>query len=111
MEANEPFLKALRKRCTEVGAALIYDEIQVSLLCMQQRYSLILFWQCGLGRTGKLWAHSLFPTDCHPDILTMAKPLANGLCIGAILMRDEIADVIKLGKLFLCSPLRKYAKS
>lgn len=29
MEANEPFLKALRKRCTEVGAALVYDEIQV----------------------------------------------------------------------------------
>lgn len=97
MEANEPFLKALRKRCTEVGAALIYDEIQVSLVVYHTSVVLTCF-QCGLGRTGKLWAHSLFPTDCHPDIVTMAKPLANGLCIGAILMRDEIADVIKLGQ-------------
>jgi acetylornithine aminotransferase len=80
MEATEPFLRALRKRCDEVGAALIFDEIQ-----------------CGIGRTGSLWAHGALPVDCHPDILTMAKPLANGIPIGAIMMRDKIADVIKIG--------------
>ncbi|GAA6026154.1 hypothetical protein JCM11491_001703 [Sporobolomyces phaffii] len=80
LEASEDFLRALRKRCDEVGALLIFDEIQ-----------------CGLGRTGSFWAHGSFPTDCHPDVLTMAKPLANGLPIGAILMKDKVADVIKIG--------------
>ncbi|GAA96647.1 hypothetical protein E5Q_03318 [Mixia osmundae IAM 14324] len=80
LEATEEFMRALRKRCDEVGAALIFDEIQ-----------------CGLGRTGKLWAHCEFPADCHPDIVTMAKPLANGMPIGAILMTDKIADIVKIG--------------
>ncbi|GAA5982848.1 hypothetical protein JCM5350_003007 [Sporobolomyces pararoseus] len=80
LEASEEFLRALRKRCDEVGALLIFDEIQ-----------------CGLGRTGSFWAHGSFPKDCHPDVLTMAKPLANGLPIGAILMKDKVADVIKIG--------------
>ncbi|KAH9822370.1 pyridoxal phosphate-dependent transferase [Melampsora americana] len=80
MEASEEFLRALRRRCDEVKAVLIFDEIQ-----------------CGLGRTGHLWAHASFDTDCHPDILTMAKPLANGIPIGAILMRNEVANVIQLG--------------
>ncbi|GAA5975804.1 hypothetical protein JCM11641_005879 [Rhodosporidiobolus odoratus] len=80
LEASEDFLRALRKRCDEVGALLIFDEIQ-----------------CGLGRTGSLWAHGSFPVDCHPDIITMAKPLANGLPVGAILMKDKVADVIKIG--------------
>ncbi|GAA6001567.1 hypothetical protein JCM10207_006727 [Rhodosporidiobolus poonsookiae] len=80
LEASEDFLRALRKRCDEVGALLIYDEIQ-----------------CGLGRTGTLWAHGAFPPDCHPDIVTMAKPLANGLPVGAIMMKDKVADVIKIG--------------
>lgn len=82
MEASEEFLRALRKRCDEVGAALIFDEIQ-----------------CGIGRTGSLWAHGSMPVDCHPDIITMAKPLANGIPIGSIMMRDKIADVIKIGAL------------
>ncbi|GAA5915065.1 hypothetical protein JCM6882_006771 [Rhodosporidiobolus microsporus] len=80
LEASEDFLRALRKRCDEVGALLIFDEIQ-----------------CGLGRTGSLWAHGSFPVDCHPDIVTMAKPLANGLPVGAILMKDKVADVVKIG--------------
>ncbi|GAA5996808.1 aspartate aminotransferase family protein [Rhodotorula paludigena] len=80
LEANEDFLRALRRRCDEVGALLVFDEIQ-----------------CGLGRTGSLWAHGSLPTDCHPDIVTMAKPLANGLPVGAIMMKDKVADVIKLG--------------
>ncbi|KAK4053955.1 acetylornithine aminotransferase [Microbotryomycetes sp. JL221] len=80
LEATEEFLGALRKRCDEVGALLVFDEIQ-----------------CGLGRTGSLWAHGSMPTDCHPDIVTMAKPLANGFPIGAIMMKDKVADVIKIG--------------
>ncbi|THH09055.1 hypothetical protein EW145_g2289 [Phellinidium pouzarii] len=71
------WLRALRKRCDQVGAVLIYDEIQ-----------------CGLYRTGDLWAHSKMPVDCHPDIVTMAKPLANGFPIGAVMMRDAIAETM-----------------
>ncbi|KAF8736371.1 hypothetical protein AX14_000404 [Amanita brunnescens Koide BX004] len=78
--ANIDWLRALRKRCDEAGAVLIYDEIQ-----------------CGLYRTGSLWAHSAYPIECHPDIVTMAKPLANGYPIGAILMKDEIAFAISAG--------------
>ncbi|TBU32049.1 acetylornithine and succinylornithine aminotransferase [Dichomitus squalens] len=78
--ADVNWLRALRKRCDEVGAVLIYDEIQ-----------------CGLYRTGSLWAHSGVPIDGHPDIVTTAKPLANGYPIGAVLMRDEIAKVMTAG--------------
>ncbi|EFP82310.2 uncharacterized protein PGTG_07707 [Puccinia graminis f. sp. tritici CRL 75-36-700-3] len=80
LEASEEFLRALRHRCDEVKAVLIYDEIQ-----------------CGLGRTGNLWAHGSLPTDCHPDMLTMAKPLANGVPIGAVMMRDNVAKKIAIG--------------
>ncbi|EKM59457.1 uncharacterized protein PHACADRAFT_249960 [Phanerochaete carnosa HHB-10118-sp] len=78
--ADIDFLRALRKRCDETGAVLIYDEIQ-----------------CGLYRTGKLWAHSAMPVECHPDVVTMAKPLANGYPVGAVLMRDSIAEVMTAG--------------
>ncbi|KAJ2309097.1 acetylornithine aminotransferase, partial [Coemansia sp. RSA 2704] len=79
--AQVEFLRALRRRCDQVGALLIYDEIQ-----------------CGLGRSGKLWAHQLYPEDCSPDMLTMAKPLANGIPIGAILVSDKVAEEIKVGE-------------
>jgi len=78
--AEQEWLRALRKRCDEVGAVLIFDEIQ-----------------CGLYRTGTLWAHSSLPADCHPDMITMAKPLANGYPIGAVLMRDTIASTMTAG--------------
>lgn len=78
--ASLEFLQALRKRCDEVGAMLIYDEIQ-----------------CGLFRTGTLWCHSDYPTCAHPDMVTMAKPLANGFPIGAVLMRDSVASLIAVG--------------
>ncbi|ORZ16393.1 pyridoxal phosphate-dependent transferase [Absidia repens] len=78
--ASEAFLKALRQRCNEVDALLIYDEIQ-----------------CGLGRTGKLWGHQHYGQDCQPDIMTMAKPLANGVPIGAIMTSEKVGDMIKLG--------------
>lgn len=78
--ATPEFLTALAKRCRDVGATLIYDEIQ-----------------CGLFRTGNMWAHSVLPKEAHPDIVTMAKPLANGFPIGAILVRDAVANVIGVG--------------
>ncbi|KIK84531.1 hypothetical protein PAXRUDRAFT_27482 [Paxillus rubicundulus Ve08.2h10] len=78
--ADERWLRALRKRCDETGAVLIYDEIQ-----------------CGLYRTGTLWAHSVLPADCHPDMVTMAKPLANGYPIGAVMLRDSIASTMTAG--------------
>lgn len=78
--ANIEWLKALRKRCDEVGALLIFDEIQ-----------------CGLFRSGTLWCHSEYPLEAHPDLVTMAKPLANGFPIGAVLMRQKVADAIVVG--------------
>lgn len=54
------FMKYLRKKADEVDALLIFDEIQ-----------------CGLGRTGTIFAHEHYK-DIKPDIVTLAKPLANG---------------------------------
>ncbi|KAK9473214.1 acetylornithine aminotransferase [Dipodascopsis tothii] len=78
--ATEEFMLALRKKCDEVGALLIFDEIQ-----------------CGLGRTGTFWAHSSLPPAAHPDIVTSAKALGNGFPVGATLVTDRVADAIKIG--------------
>lgn len=59
---------------------LIYDEIQ-----------------CGMGRTGKLWAHSYLPKEAHPDIFTVAKALGNGFPIAATCVNDKINDALKVG--------------
>lgn len=80
LPAQVDWLKALRQRCTQVGATLIYDEIQ-----------------CGLFRTGTMWCHSTMPVEAHPDMVTMAKPLANGFPIGAVLMRPHVAQAIVAG--------------
>ena len=78
--ATEEFLVALAARCREVGAILVYDEIQ-----------------CGLSRTGTLWAHSTLPTSAHPDIITTAKALGNGFPIGATIVADSVAEKIAIG--------------
>ena len=78
--ATEEFLVALASRCREVGAVLIYDEIQ-----------------CGMSRTGTFWAHANLPREAHPDILTTAKALGNGFPIGATLMSKDVSDKIKVG--------------
>lgn len=78
--ATEEFLVALAKRCREVGAVLIYDEIQ-----------------CGLSRTGTFWAHGNLPKEAHPDILTTAKALGNGFPIGAVLVTEDVGEKIKVG--------------
>ena len=72
------FLRELRALTRERGIALIFDEIQ-----------------CGLGRTGTLFAYE--QAGVLPDILTLAKPIAGGLPMGAILMTDAIAGTIKPG--------------
>lgn len=64
------FMKALRQRCDEVGAMLILDEIQ-----------------CGMGRTGKLFAFEHF--DIVPDILTLGKALGGGMPIGALVSSQK----------------------
>lgn len=76
--ASAEFMQALRAQCDVHDAALIFDEIQ-----------------CGLGRTGELWAHSI--AGVSPDIMVLAKPLAGGLPIGAILVTDEIAGAMSPG--------------
>lgn len=74
------FLIELRKLCTENDAILIYDEVQ-----------------CGLGRTGNLWAHSNLPEEGHPDIVTMAKALGNGFPIGATMINDKVENALAVG--------------
>lgn len=76
--AGLEFLAGLRKLCDEAGALLVYDEVQV-----------------GLGRTGKLWGHQHF--GVMPDMMTLAKPLAGGLPIGAVLLTQRVADVMSPG--------------
>ncbi|KFH48428.1 Acetylornithine aminotransferase-like protein [Hapsidospora chrysogenum ATCC 11550] len=78
--ATDEFLVALAKRCREVGATLIYDEIQ-----------------CGLSRTGTFWAHGSLPKEAHPDILTTAKALGNGFPVGAVLVNKGVGEKIKVG--------------
>jgi acetylornithine/N-succinyldiaminopimelate aminotransferase len=51
--------------------------------------------QCGVGRTGSLWAHTA--SGVTPDIMTLAKPLAGGLPIGAILVKESVAAHIHPG--------------
>ena len=76
--ATPEFLAALRKRCDEVDAVLIFDEVQ-----------------CGIGRTGSLWAHQDYAVE--PDIMTAAKPIAGGLPMGAILAKQKVADAMAPG--------------
>lgn len=73
---NKAYMQALKKRCEEVGALLIMDEIQT-----------------GFGRTGKLFAFEQF--DMHPDIFLAAKGMGGGMPIGAFISSREIMDVIK----------------
>jgi acetylornithine/N-succinyldiaminopimelate aminotransferase len=66
-------LREIRELCDETGTLLIYDEIQ-----------------CGLGRTGKLFAYE-WAEDAHPDIMALAKALGGGFPVGACLATSEAA--------------------
>lgn len=72
---TKAYLKALRKRCDETGTLLILDEIQ-----------------CGMGRTGTLFAFEQF--DIVPDILTTAKAFGGGLPIGAFIADKKIMQTL-----------------
>jgi acetylornithine/N-succinyldiaminopimelate aminotransferase len=71
-------LEAARAACDEHGAALVFDEIQ-----------------CGMGRTGTLWAYE--QTGVRPDLMTVAKALGGGLPVGAVVTNPELADVLQPG--------------
>ena len=76
--ATAEFLRGLREFCDSKGILLIFDEIQ-----------------CGLGRTGKMFAYQNYPIE--PDILTLAKPLGGGLPLGALIAKEKVASVFKPG--------------
>lgn len=78
--ADTDWLIGVRNKCNEVGALLIFDEIQ-----------------CGLGRTGHLWAHQALPKESHPDIVSMAKALGNGFPIGATMISEKVNQALKVG--------------
>jgi acetylornithine/N-succinyldiaminopimelate aminotransferase len=75
---DEEYLALARRLCDEHGALLIFDEIQ-----------------CGMGRTGWLWAWQ--GIDVRPDVITTAKGLGGGLPIGACVTTPEQADVLQPG--------------
>jgi predicted acetylornithine/succinylornithine family transaminase len=77
-EVIPEFLQFLREYCDQNDVVLIFDEIQ-----------------CGLGRSGKLWAYENY--GIAPDMLTSAKPLGGGLPLGAVLTKEKFVQEIKAG--------------
>jgi acetylornithine/N-succinyldiaminopimelate aminotransferase len=75
---DDGYLPGLRKLCDDSGALLIFDEVQT-----------------GVGRTGRLWAYE--HSGVEPDVMTLAKALANGIPIGAMLCREEVASALTAG--------------
>jgi len=75
---SEGYLEDLRRLCDNKGLLLVFDEVQT-----------------GMGRTGKLFAYEHFSVT--PDIMTLAKALANGLPMGAMLAREEVAKAFTPG--------------
>jgi acetylornithine/N-succinyldiaminopimelate aminotransferase len=75
---SREFMKTARELTKKSGALLLIDEIQ-----------------CGLGRTGKMFAYEYY--GVKPDVVTLAKPLASGLPLGAILVTKDVAEAIHPG--------------
>jgi acetylornithine/succinyldiaminopimelate/putrescine aminotransferase len=71
------FLGAVRNRCNDVGALLVFDEVQ-----------------CGLGRTGYPFAANMY--NVKPDMITVAKALGNGFPVAALLTSPKVSAAIKL---------------
>jgi acetylornithine/N-succinyldiaminopimelate aminotransferase len=76
--ASKRFLQAARELCSKYGALLIFDEVQ-----------------CGAGRLGPFFAFRHYGVE--PDVVTLAKALANGLPIGAMLVREQFASGLRPG--------------
>jgi acetylornithine/N-succinyldiaminopimelate aminotransferase len=72
------FFRAMRQLCDENDMLLIFDEVQT-----------------GVGRTGRLWGYQ--HSGVEPDVMTLAKALANGVPIGAMLCREAVASVLTAG--------------
>jgi acetylornithine/N-succinyldiaminopimelate aminotransferase len=75
-DLGKPMLKALRERCDQVGALLVFDEVQ-----------------CGVGRTGAPFAANFHGVT--PDMLTCAKALGNGFPVSAVMLSAAVAERIK----------------
>jgi acetylornithine/N-succinyldiaminopimelate aminotransferase len=76
-DVGKPMLEALRRRCDDVGAILIFDEVQ-----------------CGMGRTGAPFAANYY--GVVPDIITSAKALGNGFPVSALLLSRRISSQLKV---------------
>ena len=77
-EVPSQCLQGLRKICDEKGILLIFDEVQ-----------------CGMGRTGKMFAHEW--SGVSPDIMTIAKAIGNGFPLGACLTSKKVGDKMEFG--------------
>ena len=91
--ADGDWLKAVEEKCHEVGALLIIDEVQT-----------------GMGRTGKLYAFEHY--NLEPDIFTLAKGLANGIPVGAMVGKSYLAEYFgpgSHGSTFAGNPLAMVA--
>lgn len=77
VDLGAAFLQALRRRCDEVGAVLIFDEVQ-----------------CGVGRTGHPFAANLY--GVMPDMITTAKALGNGFPCAALLLTPKTAAALQM---------------
>ena len=78
IEASLEFIKDLRKLCDENDMLLIFDEVQ-----------------CGVGRTGKMFAHQWL--NVVPDIMTIAKAIGNGFPLGACLTSEKVGSTMDFG--------------
>ena len=76
--AGEEFITGLRRLCNDRNLLLILDEVQ-----------------CGLGRTGKLFAYEHYGIE--PDIMTLAKPVGGGLPLGVVLATERVSKVFNPG--------------
>lgn len=72
------YLKGLRSLCDDAGALLMFDEVQ-----------------CGMGRTGEWFGYQHFGVE--PDVMTVAKALASGVAAGVMMVRPEVAEILKPG--------------
>jgi acetylornithine/N-succinyldiaminopimelate aminotransferase len=77
-EIPDDVLEAARATCDQMGALLVFDEIQA-----------------GMGRTGSLWAYEELPVT--PDVLTAAKALGGGLPVGAVVTTPQLSDALERG--------------
>lgn len=78
-ELNYDFVQKVRNLCNDYDALMIVDEVQT-----------------GIGRTGKLFGYENF-FNIEPDVITLAKGLANGLPIGAMLLKDKFSSILGPG--------------